>query len=379
MEMVGSQNVGGGVEPALEGTIAQTGSESPPGKAEASAEPPEKPWLFDRQPGCPERGAEPRGDVVLRLPDLCSLGVHDLTLAPGRNRDNAAADGWCPRFVALGSASCDTGSVGEKGVGRPRHAKSREHSADELIAFPAASAPSVSIVPAARERDWMNDTAGRWANRCLPLVIANESGWVLLNPQAFEASWTGEDAVEGVTVVMDDDLPVTPIVESNFGYGILTWAVPYLFRTPAGYNLLARGPANLPKDGIAPLEGVVETDWSVATFTMNWKFTRTHHRVRFEVGEPYCMIVPQRRGELESFRPVIRELATDPETELGAKTFSESRHGAMVRSFLGGYSADYEKDHGSWQGDYYRGFYPDGRPAPVHQKHLRLSAFEGSS
>jgi Family of unknown function (DUF6065) len=43
-----------------------------------------------------------------------------------------------------------------------------------------------------------------------------------------------------------------------------------VFRTPPGCNLYVRGPANSPKDGIAALEGIIETDWSEATFTMNW-------------------------------------------------------------------------------------------------------------
>jgi hypothetical protein len=41
---------------------------------------------------------------------------------------------------------------------------------------------------------------------------------------------------------------VSPSAISHFGSGILTWNVPYLFRTPPGYNLLVRGPANWPKD-----------------------------------------------------------------------------------------------------------------------------------
>src|SRR3712207_8402233 len=31
---------------------------------------------------------------------------------------------------------------------------------------------------------------------------------------------------------------------SHFGSGILTWNLPFLFRTPPGYNLHVRGPAN---------------------------------------------------------------------------------------------------------------------------------------
>jgi hypothetical protein len=31
----------------------------------------------------------------------------------------------------------------------------------------------------------------------------------------------------------------------------------------------------MPKDGLAPLEGIVEADWAVVPFTMNWKLIRT--------------------------------------------------------------------------------------------------------
>ena len=96
----------------------------------------------------------------------------------------------------------------------------------------------------------------------------------------------------------DQFLPI-----SHFGDGILTWHLPMLFRTPAGYNLLVRGPANYPRDGVCALEGIVETDWASASFSMSWKLTRKLMPVRFEVDEPICMIVPQRRAELEEFAP----------------------------------------------------------------------------
>jgi hypothetical protein len=245
----------------------------------------------------------------------------------------------------------------------------------ELVAYHPASAPAMSLLPAARWRDWISEMEERWGNRCLPLLIANEAGWVLLNEHAFVAVWNGDSSASGVTIEFDEDLAAPEPVQSHFGYGIVTWAVPYLFRTPSGYNLLARGPSNYPKDGIAPLEGVVETDWSVATFTMNWKLTRTNHAVRFEVGEPFCMIVPQRRGELASFRPVLRDLASDPETQAGTRAWVASRHDVEVRKFLSEYSREYEDEKTSWERHYFKGTAPDGRVAPHHETHLKLAEF----
>jgi hypothetical protein len=246
----------------------------------------------------------------------------------------------------------------------------------ELIAFTLGSGPWPRLATASRWRTWMNETDERWANRCLPLLIANESGWVLLNPEAFEATWSGGDDTAAVTIVFDrDDVPVSR-PESHFGYGIVTWMIPYLFRTPPGFNLLVRGPANYPKDGACALEGVVETDWAVATFTMNWKLTRPGQVVRFEAEEPFCMVIPQRRGELESFSPSVRSITSDEEAWQGAESYAESRHDLSVRKFLAQYADSFEGDKLAWEGDYFRGVTPGGRrAAPEHQKHLRLREF----
>lgn len=245
----------------------------------------------------------------------------------------------------------------------------------ELIAYRGAGDSGVRIVPQGRWRDWMNETNARSANRCLPLLMANEAGWALLNPVAVEVTWDGRMHPDGVAVEYDGDGP--QILSTNFGSGVATFSVPFVFRTPPGWNLLARGPANWPKDGIQALEGLVETDWSVATFTMNWKLTRPGQTVRFEAGEPYCVVVPQRRGELEAFHPQIRDIESDPATAKGTREFVERRKQTHVRKFLAEYSKDFEADWDAWEKDYFKGRRPDGSPAPEHQTKLRLAEFEG--
>jgi hypothetical protein len=257
----------------------------------------------------------------------------------------------------------------------PKHVEP-DADALELIAYQPASAPRVDIQPAPRWRDWINSMADRWANRCLPLIVANEAGWVLLNPIGFEAVWDGDPRPAGVDISFDADAGMHAPVQPHFGYGILTWAVPYLFRTPPGWNLLARGPANWPKDGVTALEGLVETDWSVATFTMNWKLTRPGHPVRFEAEEPFCMVVPQRRYDLEAFRPVVRPLESNPQLRDATKRWTEGRHDAQVRKFLGEHSKEYADERDAWEQHYFRGTAPDGSRAPAHQTRLKLAEFE---
>jgi len=138
-------------------------------------------------------------------------------------------------------------------------------------------------------------------------LIANQSGWHILNTRKIAVTWDGGGAVGSLRVEpAGGNAP--PFVGSHFGSGILTWNMPCLFRTLPCFNLLVRGPANWPKDGVQPLEGIVETDWADATFTMNWQMTRPH----FTVNEPKALIVPERRGELEGFRPETGPISHDP-------------------------------------------------------------------
>ena len=41
----------------------------------------------------------------------------------------------------------------------------------------------LQLMPAPHRRDWMTESPQQFAYRCLPLLIANQSGWVILNDQ----------------------------------------------------------------------------------------------------------------------------------------------------------------------------------------------------
>ena len=241
----------------------------------------------------------------------------------------------------------------------------------ELIAYRLGPAPAVRLVPASRDRAWMDATGANFANRCLPLLIGNQAGWFLLSSHMLRATWDGGEGTDALVVEYLSGAPPYPAT-SHFGHGILTWHIPYVFRTPPGYNLLVRGPANLPKDGAAPLEGIVETDWSPATFTVNWKLTRAGLPVQFEQDEPICMIVPQRRGELESFRPRICSLLRAPGLARSYARWSLGRS-RFLRELQ---EAGSEAQRRGWQRDYLLGVSPEGERAPHHQTKLSLEPFE---
>ena len=204
----------------------------------------------------------------------------------------------------------------------------------------------------------MDGSPSRYAYRCLPLLIANQNGWLICTPEDVSAVWDGGDAASALRVKCDGEVAL-----SHFGLGIITWRIPYLFRTPDGYNLYVHGPPNYPKAGLSPLEGIVETDWAVSTFTFNWQLTDSGRRVTWVKGEPICMVTPMKRGEVERFEPVRKTLEENPELEQQYAAWQESRD-----EFL-------QVVPTTWQRDYMRGASPGGAVAREHQTKLAVKEF----
>jgi Family of unknown function (DUF6065) len=226
----------------------------------------------------------------------------------------------------------------------------------------------IEMRPAPLERAWMSATEQRFAYRCLPLNIANAHGWEILCPSGFVAAWNGgrgKDAIE----IFPDAGTVAPAV-SHFAHGVLTFHVPCLFQTEEGFDLMVQGPINRPKDSIAPLSGIIETDWAPYSFTMNWMFTRPGAAVRFEKDEPYCHVFPLRRGQLAQFEPELRPLADNPALKREHDRWMNARFQ---------FNRELEQENSQareegWQRSYIRG---SGDNAP--NTRLRLKDFETKS
>jgi hypothetical protein len=221
----------------------------------------------------------------------------------------------------------------------------------QITAF-STSSRRLRLIPAGPNRHWMQQTSEHFADRCLPLRIANQMGWFILNDVDVTAIWNGADSRAGLQIR-------TP-AGSNSGH------IPYLFRTPPGYNLYVRGPTNAPKDGACPLDGVVETDWAVASFTMNWKLTCVGVPVSFRAGEPIAMIMPMRRGEIETFEITTRDIGADEDVDREYKAWSESRR-RFVEAFVSS-----KQDRMVWQKDYFFGRTVLGATFDDHQTNLKV-------
>ena len=215
------------------------------------------------------------------------------------------------------------------------------------------------------ERPWMSATPQRYAYRCLPLTIINQTGWWITNPVGFTATWRGEGAPGSIDFRFDASGDVwSQWINSQFGEGIITWNTPFLFRTkPRGSRLLVCGPVNHFKANAHPLTALIESDWISMSFTMNYKLMIPHFPVRFEMGEPLFQAIPLVSNvcaDLEAASVSFQRLTDDPELCRTYNEWDKGRRDFHQQKARGEVRAD------GWQRDYFQGRDAIGRTAETH-------------
>jgi hypothetical protein len=221
------------------------------------------------------------------------------------------------------------------------------------------------------QRDWMDATANRFAYRCLPLTIVNQTGWWVKNPIGFTATWTGRNDPGGIDFRFDVDGAFWKNwVNSQFGMGIITWNTPFLIRTmPQGSRLLVSGPTNFFKANAHPLTALIESDWMIMSFTMNWKIMIPDVPVRFDTTDPLFQIIPLVSNvcaDLETASVSYRRLGDDPELTRSYNEWHHSRRNFHELKARGEVKPD------EWQKDYFHGRDMSGREvAPDHRTKVK--------
>lgn len=226
------------------------------------------------------------------------------------------------------------------------------------------------LVPGRSRRRWMDEFTDRHPYRCLPLTMANSTGWEILCPVGLTLEWDGGPMEHNIKITGDEPWPPAEnVVNSHFREGVFTFHVGYLFRTPPGWGVWVSGPPNEPKDGVYPLSGLVETDWLPFPFTMNWRFTRPG-RVRFEKDEAFAFITLMEHKKLEEVQPTIRMLDDNIALKSDYDDWAKSRADFMQRLASGEENALRER----WQRNYMRGEKLTGEGVETHVTKRRLKA-----
>ena len=227
------------------------------------------------------------------------------------------------------------------------------------------------IVPGNSRREWMDAFQDRHPYRCLPLTMANSTGWEILCPIDIEIEWDGGELEDAIRITSSaGEAHVKSFAGSHFRRGIVTMHTGHLFRTPPGWAVWCSGAPNWPKDGIAPLSGLVETDWLPFPFAMNWQMTRPG-KVRFEKDEPFCFITLMEHDRLEEITPQLRMLDDNAELKHEFQAWADSR--ADFNKRLAGREEEAMRD--KWQCHYMRGTKSTGdRAETSHKTKRRLPA-----
>jgi len=156
----------------------------------------------------------------------------------------------------------------------------------------------------------MDAAPQKFVYRCIPLIAANTMGWELLNPIDAEIIWSGGALNTDVKIKQAERDKFGPV--SHFGVGMITWYVPFLFRTSPELGLLVTGPPNHERNDCVPLDAFVRTDWLPFPFTLNWRITRPGETVKFSTGEVIATVLPYPIAMLNETALEITDLADDP-------------------------------------------------------------------
>ncbi len=180
----------------------------------------------------------------------------------------------------------------------------------EQDSFTNLARKSIQSLRGQRQRDWFV----QHAYFCLPLMMANEYGFIVRSHYTFEVEWNGGQSPEDVICEHKlSDLEKrshanrTQVIGSHFGMGVVTVQNRWVYRTPKGVNLMTINPPNLFIDGIHHMSGIIETDNLRRDFTFNLKITRPNCRICINKGTPIGCIIPYPRNYIDRFQVKIAD------------------------------------------------------------------------
>lgn len=131
---------------------------------------------------------------------------------------------------------------------------------------------------------------------CLPFKIANSIGWDVILPFNFSAT-----LLDDYSIKVETDEKYQYLFSDKIGHGILAMQIPYFIESSKGCFIHVRGPINIYKNNLFPLEAFVESDWFHGHMTMNWKIIEANKKIEFYSGESICRIIPYPKNFIEKF------------------------------------------------------------------------------
>lgn len=160
------------------------------------------------------------------------------------------------------------------------------------------------------KRDWMDDTYNKHAYQCLPMTVANVSGWELVLDEDLVVIWEGGNSV--VKVLSGGTQKDRQVAHPSM-IGIISLSTGWAINTEEGYATWVTGSPNYFIDGAVPLAATIPSSWWPDEVQMNWKITKVNEPVTFPAGTPYCFFTIYPEALLESVEFEVSNIWDKPE------------------------------------------------------------------
>ncbi len=148
---------------------------------------------------------------------------------------------------------------------------------------------SLFPVPASRLRKWWEEDSKtkNHARFCLPMLMANSYGFYILSPADISFYWDGS-AGSNVEFITSNESSHTGVTNHS-AHGTFTIQAQIVPRTPVGVFTLIKPLPNI-RLPFQPLEGLIETWWSVANFGIVTFATRPGEYI-IKRGDPIAQMI----------------------------------------------------------------------------------------
>lgn len=137
---------------------------------------------------------------------------------------------------------------------------------------------------------------------CLPFKIANSIGWDIILPFNFSATLLDDNSIK-----VEAEEKYQYLFSDKIGNGILAMQIPYFIECSKDCFIQVRGPINIYKQNLYPLEAFVESDWFHSYMTMNWKIIEKNKQITFNKDESICRIIPYPKNFIQKFKIQFNE------------------------------------------------------------------------
>ena len=172
------------------------------------------------------------------------------------------------------------------------------------------------------KRDWMDATYNKHAYQCLPLTVANVTGWELILQQDVVVQWDGGNSVPKILEgekFGGRSLAIPSII------GMMSFTTGWAFNTEDGYSTWISGSPNYFIDGAVPLTASIPSYWWPDEFNMNWQITKVGEPVLFPEGMPIMHFTIYPNTLLESTEIVVENLWDKPDLMTARRSYGDAK------------------------------------------------------